>query len=147
MPRHNIFHNLHNITCGQYIVHSRVLGTVLDYQIGKSLALALGTKSLALALALTLKSLALPVWSLALALALLVKSLLASLPTLSPHGPVQTTFQQNTTNRLQNMENCSKQQHTENLNKSRKSLSYSVWLRLIGIQQTWHNGITVTKIE
>ena len=46
------FHNLHNITCGQHIVHSRVLGTVLYYQIGKSLALnlALGTKSLALAL-------------------------------------------------------------------------------------------------
>jgi len=76
MPRHNNY-NLHNI------VHSRVLGTVLDYQIGKSLALALGAKYLALALALTLKSLALalslPVWPLALALALQVKSLLTSL--------------------------------------------------------------------
>jgi len=84
MPWH-IFHNLHNITCGQHIVHSRVLGTVLDYEIGKSLALALAlrTKSLALALALTLKSLALalalPIWSLALALVLQVKSLLTSL--------------------------------------------------------------------
>ena len=42
MPRHNIFHNLHNITCGQHIIHSRVLGTVLDYQIGQVLGLGLG---------------------------------------------------------------------------------------------------------
>jgi len=48
MPRHNIFHNLHNITCGQHIV------------IHESLALSLTTKSaksLALALALQVKSL------------------------------------------------------------------------------------------
>jgi len=42
MPRHNIFHNLHNITCGQHIVHSQVLGTVLDYHIGQVLVLGLG---------------------------------------------------------------------------------------------------------
>jgi len=42
MPRHNIFHNLHNVTCGQHIIHSRVLGTVLDYQIGQVLGLGLG---------------------------------------------------------------------------------------------------------
>jgi len=49
MPRH-IFHNLHNITCGQRIVHSRVLGTVLDYQIGQVLGLGLGLESLVLGL-------------------------------------------------------------------------------------------------
>jgi len=50
MPRHNIFHNLHNITCGQHIIHSRVLGTVLDYQIGQVLGLGLVLASLVLGL-------------------------------------------------------------------------------------------------
>jgi len=52
MPRHNIFHNLLNITCGQHISHSRVLGTVLDYQIGQVLGLGLGNQVLGLGLGL-----------------------------------------------------------------------------------------------
>jgi len=66
MPRHNIFHNLHSITCGQHIVHSRVLGTVLDYQIGQ--VLGLGNQVLGLGLGFDTQVLGLGLESLVLGL-------------------------------------------------------------------------------